>query len=169
MTAPDEPNQVYMTLDVFIDNLELPVDQCTATEQSCKKSFEMPTLTTEQKRFLKSLYKNGEKVVTSELNANFISECLNANCVPKCFKVKNNLPGNKAKNQEKLNKVIIESMKDEKIRHLNMLKGAKTEFDKKKKQIGNIFAVEVVNIELERLNIHLQNVHKARSKIHETN
>ena len=47
LTTHVKSNHIEVILDVIEDNLELAVDQCTATEQSCEKSSEMPTLTTE--------------------------------------------------------------------------------------------------------------------------
>ena len=70
--------------------------------------------------------------------------------------MKNNLPGNSAINEERLNKVSIESIQDEKASHENILKSSKTTFEKTKSQLKQLFDHESAELELKRVGIHLK-------------
>ena len=74
-------NQV---VNEYIDTLDIPVDQCTHLEWSCGVEVMMPNLTKEQKQVIKSLYKNGEKVISSELRIDFLTQTLEGNFVTSC-------------------------------------------------------------------------------------
>jgi hypothetical protein len=118
--------------DVCKDYLANPVDQCTEFEQSCDKYEMVPYLSSDQKQVIKCLYKNGRKIVISESHIEFLSKSLEDKFIPRSFQIKTNIPGNKDKNQERLNKASFEAIKEEKERHLNILRGANKEFQKNK-------------------------------------
>jgi hypothetical protein len=93
-----------------------------------------------------------------------LSKCLENQVIPSNFKLRNALPGNKNINQEKLNKISFETIKDEKQRHANILIGAEAEFNKSKNKLKNFFDEETVISELSRLDKHLKNVEKLNLK-----
>ena len=79
--------------EIFRD-LESSDDQCTEPVQSCAY-FKMPNLTDEHKQLVKSLYKEGKRIVHSESHVIFLTECLNLKIIPKAFKVQTVIPGNR--------------------------------------------------------------------------
>ena len=78
--------------------------------------------------------------------------------MPKRFKVKNNLPGNSVVNEERLKKVSLDSIKDEKVNHENSLKFAQKAFEKSKSKLKDLFDNATADIELERVEKHLKRV-----------
>ena len=97
------------------------------------------TLSSEQKQVIKTLYKKGAKIVNSESHIDFLSKSIENKFIPKSFKVNSNLPGVKTINQERLDLVSFECVKDEKRRHENILKAAKLDFEKFKVKLGKLF------------------------------
>ena len=117
----------------------LSADQCTAIEQSCGGEGRMSGLLAEQKKVLKSLYKKARQVVHLEEHINFLSKCKEVKFIPKSFQIKTSLPGNQRINQERFDKVSIEAMGDEKIKHANKLNWAKAELDRLFVELSNVF------------------------------
>ena len=123
----------------------------------------MANLSREQKVLLKSLYRSGEKIVKLESHLYFLSQSLHLNFIPKCFKVKNSLPGNFELNEARLKAVSIESIKDEKKNHENSLKSAKIVFEKAKLKLKDVFDDATAESELERI---IEHIRKLKSKLH---
>ena len=88
---------------------------------------------------------------------------MHLNFIPKCFKVKNSLPGNFESNEARLKAVSIESIKDEKKKHENSLKSAKIVFEKAKLKLKDVFDDATAESELERIFEHIR---KLKSKLH---
>ena len=116
------------------------------------------TLSSEQKQVIKTLYKKGAKIVISESHIDFLSKSIENKFIPKSFKVNSNLPGVKTINQERLDLVSFECVKDEKRRHENILKAAKLDFEKFKVKLGKLFDDAGNERELKRIEEHLQKV-----------
>ena len=102
-----------MTSSSPLEDLFPSTDLCTATEQSCDITGVMTGLTVEQKKTIKSLYKSVRKIAHSEAHLNFLSKSLDTDFIPKCFRIKNNLPGNPTQNENRMKTVSVEAMKDE--------------------------------------------------------
>ena len=87
-------------------------------------------LSSEQKKVVKSIFKNGDKVINEECHIYFLTKCKESKLIPLNFKLKNTLPGNKHLNQEKLDQISQESIIDEKQRHVNILNQQKLHLKK---------------------------------------
>ena len=72
---------------VNFDAHENSVDQCTHKEESCELNQMMSYLSKDQKQLLNSLYKIGQKCVTSESHVDFLSRSLEEEFIPKRFKL----------------------------------------------------------------------------------
>ena len=145
--------------EVFYDYTASSVDKCTFLEVSWSWTS-MMRLSSEQKQVLKSLYKNGAKIVNSESHIEFLSISIQNNFIPKSFKVNSKLPGVKAVNQDRLDKVSFECVKDEKVRHETILKASKLEFQKSKDKLENLFDAVAIEREVKRVDEHLQRIRK---------
>ena len=145
--------------EVFYDYTASSVDKCTFLEVSWSWTS-MMRLSSEQKQVLKSLYKNGAKIVNSESHIEFLSISIQNNFIPKSFKVNSKLPGVKAVNQDRLDKVSFECVKDEKVRHETILKASKLEFQKSKDKLENLFDAFAIEREVKRVDEHLQRIRK---------
>ena len=66
-----------------------------------------------QKEALSNIYKVGRKLKLTECHSDFLSKELEMGLVPKGFRIKVDLPGDKSKNQEKLDKLSTEIMEEE--------------------------------------------------------
>ena len=66
-------------------------DLRSAFEQSWDCYGKMTCLTVEQKQIVKSLYKNGRKIVHLECHIKFLEKCLEIEFIPKSFQIKNSL------------------------------------------------------------------------------
>ena len=64
-----------------------------------------PSLTNEQNKVIKELYKLGRKNVHFQSHVYFLNESLKLKFIPKSFRIKNNLPGNKSETQKQLDLV----------------------------------------------------------------
>ena len=111
-----------------------------------------------QKKVVKSIFKHGDKVINEECHIYFLTKCKESNVIPLNVKLKNTLPGNKNQNQEKLDQISLESIIDEKQRHVNILKAAKSAFEKSKSSLKEHFTPEEEEVEINRLNKHLESV-----------
>ena len=149
-----------MNTEVVKDSSAHPVDQCTLTEVSCGYVKMVNYLSSEQKLVIKFLYKNGDKIANSESHIEFLTQSLENNFIPKSFKLKNNLPGNPIKNQERLDKVSTESILDEKVKHENILKAAQLQFEKSKVKLSEVFDTESADKELKRVEEHMRKIRR---------
>ena len=147
---------------VQADLLEFSVELCTV-DQSCEETIEMPWLTNEQKKNVKALYKLGKQIVHCESSILFLNTSLEENFIPKSFKIQKFLPGNQKVNQERFDKVSLEAIRDEKERHLNILKGAKDNFEKTVKQTTEVLGKERATEELKQVNKHLDRIRKTKA------
>ena len=148
---------------VNFDAHENSVDQCTHKEESCELNQMMSYLSKDQKQLLNSLYKIGQKCVTSESHVDFLSRSLEEEFIPKRFKLKNNLPGNSRVNQERLDAVSLKSILDEKLKQVSILKTAKIEFEKVKKIVKELFNKDDAVSVIERVEAHLYRISKKLS------
>ena len=80
------------------------------------------------------------------------------------FKIKNNLPGNKNKNQKQLESVSWDSIKDEKKRFVRDLNNAKRNVEKAKDDLKVLVNVEAFRSDMKRLEKHLKFVRKKRGE-----
>ena len=168
--SEENPYNLSVTLDVSDpparleteDILEPSFDLCTATEQSCDSDLKMSNITTEQKQILKTLYREGGRGIQAELHTKFLEKSLELNIIPKAFKIKNNLPGNKNKNQKQLESVSWQSIKQEKEHFLNVVKSTKKKFEKAKDDLKVLVNVEAFESDMKRLEKHLKFVRKKR-------
>ena len=158
----DHSNFTHLEVNqnISFDNLAHLVSQCTDDSLSCDAELMMSSLSTEQKYVLKKLYKSGERIATLTSHVEFLSQSLQDGFIPKRFKVKNNLPGNFAVNEERLKLVSIESIKDEKVNHENSLKSVKVIFVQYQSKLKEVFDDEIARLELKRVEKHVQKVKK---------
>ena len=154
----DESFNHFQVTCVRIPYTELSTEYCTAFEQSCGVDSKMSNLTKEQKRLVSSLYKNGRKLVNSKSHVDFLDECSKQKVIPKAFKVKNFLPGNQVKNQERFNDVSQNAMTDEKQKHRKNMEEATKNLEKAKDNLKKEFSDEAVQAELTRLDKHLNKI-----------
>ena len=75
----------------------------------------------------------------TESHIEFLSRSIQSKFIPKSFQLKANLPGDQNANQQRLNKVSFETINDEKIKHENVLKAAKTQFEISKNKLNEVF------------------------------
>lgn len=118
----------------------------------------MTGLTVEQKQSIKSLYKVGRKTILLEAHVNFLSKSLDINFIPKCFRIKICLPGNQKQNENRIEKVSIEAMKDEHSKHINQLNAARVEFSRIVKDMDKVFNIDEKESELKRVMKHMGKV-----------
>jgi hypothetical protein len=104
------------------------------------------------------LYKNGKKVVQAESDIKFLNKCLDENTIPKCFKVKNTLPGNSKVNEVKLKKVSLECMKEELEKNANVFRAAIKEFEKNEVKVREVFDHKDADSEMKRVKEHLKRI-----------
>ena len=156
------------TLDFLVENPEVSTDysayscdKCTFFEVSCSEVS--MNLSSEQKQVIKSLYKNGAKIVITESHIEFLSTSIQKQFIPRSFKLKSKLPGIKALNQQRLDKVSFESIKDEKERHLTILKASKFQFEKSKNKLRTLFDNDATEREMTRVEEHLEKIRRNMS------
>ena len=123
-----------------------------------------PNLTKEQNVLLGSLYKTGRKLIHLKSHVYFLSESLRLKFIPKCFHIKNNLPGQKENVQKQLDLVSFSCVKDEKSANEIKLSSVVEEFEILKEQLYVKFTPEGANDEIKRLEKHLKRVEKIREK-----
>ena len=70
----------------------------TVNVQSCIED-RMMNISSEQRKNVSNLYKQGEKIARTESHFTFLTKCLEFKVIPVSFQVRNSLPGNKALNQ----------------------------------------------------------------------
>ena len=147
-------------------SLDFSAPLCTVQELSCCLG-RMSHLTTEQKQNVRCLYKIGRKIAHSEAHINFLSKCLGCGFIPKSFRLKNNLPGNKEVNQVRIDQISIQTICDEKENHINKLGVLKNEFVNKKKDLEKVFSEDAASEEIARVEKHIERVKQLRSEIQE--
>ena len=153
-----------VNLDVPSDHLDYFVQPSTVIELTCDSGQKMRGLTDEQKQVIRNLYKFGRKSIKLKSHINFLSNSLETQIIPKSFKVNKEIPGNQVKNQEKLDKVSLEAVRDEKERQSNILKSVETDLEKSKRKLKQLFDPEAEKEELKRLGKHLRKVEKEEEK-----
>ena len=93
-----------------------------------------------------------------------MSKSIQNNFIPKSFKINVSLPGVKVLNQERLDRVSFESIKDEKIKHESVLKDVNVEFEKYKVKLSELFDTNAAEKELKLVEEHRERI-KGRMKI----
>ena len=78
--------------------------------------------------------------------------------IPKSFKIRTEIPGNKATKKQKLDKVSLEAVYDEKERQSNVLKSVNSDFIKLKRKLKQLFNSEAEQEELNLLGKHLNQI-----------
>ena len=128
-----EPSHFLVNLDSSREAYSLApsANYCTVQALSWFHG-RMSHLSVEQKQQIRSLYKSARKVAHLEAHVKFLSKCEECDFIPKSFKAKYNLPGNKHENQRKLDQISKEAINDEKQKHLGDLGWATNEFLKQK-------------------------------------
>jgi hypothetical protein len=124
----------------------------------------MRGFTKDQKEVVKNLYKIGRKSIKLNSHVNYLSKSIETQVIPKSFKIKKEIPGNKTKNQQRLDKISLEAVFDEKERQINVLKTVLIEFTKLKKKLKNLFEPEAEENELKRLEKHLNKIRTEEAK-----
>ena len=122
----------------------------------------MPCLTAEQKQPVKALYKFGRKIAHLETNILFLRKSLEINFIPKSFRLKNSLPGNNQVNQDRIDKICKDAMKDEVNKHINKLNWARAEFESSEKKLKDVFDEVDADKEAKRVKKHIEKVKKER-------
>ena len=98
-------NQVRFSL------LNISIIICTEIYQSCFVQ-KMHQLSINQKKAIKNIYKIRRKLTYVECHVEFLKTELELGIIPKCFRIKCFLPGNKFNNTQRLDIVSIEAMRD---------------------------------------------------------
>ena len=99
----------------------------------------MHGLLDDQKLVIKNLYKLGRKLIKLKSHVYYLTKCLETGLIPKSFKISKEIPGNLKLNQQKLDKVSLEAVGDEKERQLNIRNSIGREFEKEKKKLKQVF------------------------------
>ena len=159
-----EPSHPLVIPD--LNSLDFSADLSTVKELSWF-SGRMSFLTAEQKQNIRCLYKTGRKIAHSEAHIHFLSKCLEFHFIPKSFRIKNTIPGNKQINQARINQISLEAIGDERANQINKLESENVEFENQKKGLEGVFSKDAASEEIKRVEKHIERVKKLKSETHE--
>ena len=142
-------------------SLDFSAHLCTVQELSWPPG-RMSYLSAEQKQNIRFLYKTGRKIAHSEAHIEFLTKCLECDFIPKSFRLKNSIPGNKQVNQVRLDQLSKAAISDEWENHINKLEFAQTEFVNQKKGLEKVFSEDAASDEIKRVEKHIERVKKLR-------
>ena len=121
----------------------------------------MAGLSDEQKVALSKLYKTGRKIVHTSSHIEYLTVCLESKVIPKSFKIpchKFKIPGSQKVIQQNLDNVSYCAIRDEKEKHVNVLKHVKNEHEKWKSKVNEVFSEEVCLNIMAKLAKHLDKI-----------
>ena len=159
-----EPSHPLVIPD--LNSLDFSADLSTVKELSWF-SGRMSFLTAEQKQNIRCLYKIGRKIAHSEAHIHFLSKCLEFHLIPKSFRIKNTIPGNKQINQGRIDQISMEAIDDERANQINKLEFENIEFENQKKGLEGVFSKDAASEEIKRVEKHIERVKKLKSESHE--
>ena len=122
--------------------------------------------TKHQNQALSNIYKTGRKLTLAECHLKFLRKELEMGLIPKCFQIKQFLPGNKKKNQDKLNKVSIEIMQEEVTKHEQDIEVFTISFEKSKLTLQKVFEPDKFETTVVNVERHLKKISNDKENIH---
>ena len=152
-----EPTHPPVTPDFY--SLDFSAHLCTVQELSWPPG-RMSYLSAEQKQNIRFLYKTGRKIAHSEAHIEFLTKCLDCDFIPKSFRIKNTIPGNKQINQARIDQISLDAIDDERANQINKLEFENIEFENQKKGLEGVFSKDAASEEIKRVEKHIERVKK---------
>ena len=117
-----------------------------------------PIWSSDQRKTISCLYKIGRKFVSAKSHVDYLCECLSKDVIPKCFLLKNNIPGNKVENERRIREISQNAMIYELEKHQTNCEKFRKDLETAKDNLKNKFSQEIVVSELNRFENHFSKI-----------
>ena len=106
--------------------------------------------TAELKSIISNLYKTGRKSVNAESHCLFLNKCLELRIIPKCFRIKHEIPGDQLEIQQQLNEVSFKSIQSEINKWQNIHQESLIQYEQINELICEKFGKQKAKYEMKR-------------------